>query len=134
VAWFLDTNIIVFCLRGKSPTAMRRLHVVPSSDVQVPLQVHAELLVGAAKSTNPTRAHARLQTFLAPFQVVWPNAAIEEHYVAIRVDLEALGTVISEADLWIAATARAGAGTLVTNNTREFSRVNGLSIEDWTIP
>ena len=41
MAWFLDTNIVVFCLRGKSPAAMRRLHAVPATEVQVPLQVHA---------------------------------------------------------------------------------------------
>jgi len=134
VAWFLDTNIVVFCLRGKSPAAMRRLHAVPVAEVRVPLQVHAELLVGAAKSKNPAKATSRVLTFLAPFLVAWPDAAVEDHYVAIRTHLEALGTPISEADLWIAATARAAGGTLVTNNIREFSRVPNLTIEDWTIP
>lgn len=51
--YFLDTNTAVFCVRGKSPLAMRRLHAVLATDVRVPLQVHAELLVGAAKSANP---------------------------------------------------------------------------------
>ncbi len=134
MAWFLDTNIVVFCLRGKSPTAMRRLHAAPVIDVRVPLQVHAELLVGAAKSTSPAQAKARVQAFLAPFLVAWPDAAIEDHYVAIRTHLEALGTPISEADLWIAATEQAAGGTLVTNNTGEFSRVPNLTIEDWTKP
>ena len=134
MAWFLDTNILVFCLRGKSPAAMRRLHGVPASDVRVPLQVHAELLVGAAKSKDPVPAKTRVLAFLAPFVVAWPDAAVEDHYVAIRTHLEALGTPISEADLWIAAMARAAGGTLVTNNTSEFSRVPNLSVEDWTIP
>ncbi len=65
--------------------------------------------------------------------VVWPDAAVEDHYVAIRTQLEALGTPIGEADLWIAATARAATGTVVTNNVREFSRVPNLPVEDWTI-
>ena len=134
MVWFLDTNIFVVCLRGKSPAAMRRLGVAPVSDVRVPLQVHAELLVGAAKSINPTQAKARVLAFLAPFVVAWPDAAVEDHYVAIRAHLEALGMPISEADLWIAATARAAGGTLVTNNTREFSRVPNLLLEDWTRP
>ena len=72
--------------------------------------------------------------FLAPFSVVWPDALIEEHYVAIRTHLEARGTPISEADLWIAATARAAGATVVTNNAREFSRVPDLMIADWTLP
>ena len=131
---FLDTNIIVSCLRGKSPAAMRRLHAMPAADVRVPLQVHAELLVGAAKSRNPAQAKTRVLAFLAPFVVAWPDAVVEDHYVAIRTHLESLGTPISEADLWIAATVRATGGTLVTNNTGEFSRVPNLPLEDWTIP
>jgi tRNA(fMet)-specific endonuclease VapC len=113
---------------------MLHLRAVSAADIRVPFQVHAELLVGAAKSTNPPQALARVQAFLAPFQVAWPDSAAEEHYVAIRLHLEAAGTPISEADLWIAATARAASGTLVTNNTREFSRVPHLSTADWTQP
>ena len=131
---FLDTNIVVFCLRGKSPLAMRRLHAVPAADMAIPLQVHAELLVGAAKSANPLQSKTRLLAFLAPFRVVWPDAQVEEQYVAIRTDLESKGMPISEADLWIAATVRALNGTVVTNNVREFSRVPNLHVVDWTLP
>ena len=132
--WLLDTNIIVFCLRGKSPTAMRRLSAVPASEVRIPLQVHAELMVGVEKSQHPAQARVRVEAFLAPFAIVWPEADVENHYVAIRTELEAMGTPIGEADLWIAATARAAGGTLITNNTGEFSRVPKLVIEDWTKP
>ena len=52
--------------------------------------------------------------------------------MTIRSDLERSGSVISEADLWIAATALACDGVIVTNNVREFSRVPGLAVEDWT--
>src|SRR5688500_14956404 len=113
---------------------MRRLHAVAPVDIRVPLRVHAELLVGAAKSTSPAQAQARMLAFLAPFLIAWPDAVVEDHYVEIRAHLEAAGLPISEADLWIAATARAAGGMLVTNNTREFSRVPNLAIEDWSIP
>ena len=113
---------------------MRRLHAVPAVDVRLPLQVHAELLFGAAKSKNPAQARTRVLAFLAPFAVTWPDASVVDHYVAIRTHLEALGTPISEADLWIGATVRAASGTLVTNNTGEFSRVPNLTVDDWTIP
>jgi len=111
---------------------MRNLHAVPAAEVFIPLQVRAELLVGAAKSTNPQTAKTRVMAFLAPFRVIWPDSQVEDHYVTIRSLLEAQGTIIGEADLWIAATARAAAGTLVTNNTGEFSRVPNLLITDWT--
>ncbi len=134
MSFFLDTNIVVFCLRGKSPLAMRRLHATPVAEVAIPLQVHAELLVGAAKSANTGQAKARVAAFVAPFRIAWPDAQVEEHYVAIRTQLEGQGLPIGEADLWIAATARAANGTVVTNNTGEFSRVPNLPLVDWTVP
>ena len=133
MTYLLDTNIVVFCLRGKSPHAMRRLHAVPAVEVAIPLQAHAELLVGAARSTAPMQSKDRLLAFLSPFVVVCPDARVEEHYVAIRTDLEGRGLPISEADLWIAATARALGGAVVTNTVREFSRVASLRVEDWTV-
>ena len=132
--YHLDTNTVVFCLRGRSIAAMRRLHAVAAADVRVPLQVHAELLVGAATSVKPVDARARVMAFLAPFAVIWPDVQVEDTYVAIRTHLEAVGTPISEADLWIAATARAAGATVVTNNVKEFSRVPNLLVADWTQP
>jgi predicted nucleic acid-binding protein len=79
VAWFLDNNFIVSCLRGKSAAAMRRLHAVPAIDIRLPLQVHAELLVGPAKSSNPAQATTRVLAILAPFVVTFPDAAAEDH-------------------------------------------------------
>ena len=132
--FLLDANIVVFCLRGKSADAQRRLLAVTPADVCVPLQVYAELLVGAAKSEKPLANQQRVLAFLAPFQIVMPDLVIAEHYAEIRTVLESSGTPISEADLWIAATARSVGGTLVTNNTREFSRVPNLNIDDWSKP
>ena len=130
--WFLDTNIVIACLRGTSPQAMRRLHEVAASEVRIALQVRAELLVGAARSANPARAKERVMGFLAPFGLVWPDSKVEDHYVSIRAHLESVGTPIGEADLWIAATARAIQGGVVTNNWREFDRVPDLHVVDWT--
>lgn len=134
MTYFLDTSTVVFCLRGKSILAMRRLHAVPADDVRIPLQVRAELLVGAAKSVNPSQSKAQVEAFIAPFAIALPDTSIADHYVSIRVHLETQGTRISEADLWIAATARAAGGTVVTNNVGEFSRVPILLVVDWTNP
>jgi tRNA(fMet)-specific endonuclease VapC len=122
MAWFLDTNIIVFCLRGKSPAAMQRIHSTPANEVSIPMQVFAELLVGAEKSAKPETAIAKTRAFIAPFAITWPDASVVDHYTSIRVALENQGNLISEADLWIAATVR------------EFRRVPGLKVEDWTLP
>ena len=132
MAWVLDTNTVVFCLRGKSANAMRRLHETAASEVFIPCQVLAELLLGAAKSARPVENRQAVLSFLAPFQMRWPNATTVDHYVSIRAALERQGAVISEADFWIAATALEIGGAVVTNNTGEFERVPGLMVDDWT--
>ena len=97
------------------------------------MQVLAELFVGVAKSAKPIENGAAVEAFMKPFTTLWPDDNVLNHYVAIRCDLEAQGLRIGEADLWIAATARAHGDTVVTNNTREFTRVAGLKVEDWSI-
>ena len=133
MAYCLDTNTIVFCLRGKSAKAINRLRTTPASEVRVPMQALAELRVGAAKSAKPLENKAAVESFVKPFALLWPDESIVEHYVSIRSALEAVGQTISEADLWIAATARAHGDVVVTNNVREFQRVSGLVVEDWSV-
>ena len=132
MTWFLDTNIVIFCLRGKSPSAMRKIMNTPAAAIKIPFQVKAELLHGAAKSNKPAEGRRAVLEFIHPFQLILPSDEILEQYVMIRSELERSGSVISEADLWIAATALASDGMIVTNNVREFSRVPGLAVEDWT--
>lgn len=133
MAYCLDTNTIVFCLRGKSAKVMQRLHATPAAEVRVPMQVRAELREGAAKSATPTENAAKVDGFIKPYAVLWPDDNVMTHYVAIRCALEAKGQCISEADLWIAATARSRGDVVVTNNADEFQRVPGLVVEDWTV-
>lgn len=104
----------------------------PAAAIKIPFQVKAELLHGAAKSSKPVEGRRAVLEFILPFQLILPSDEILEQYVMIRSELERSGSVISEADLWIAATALASDGVIVTNNVREFSRVPGLAVEDWT--
>ena len=92
----------------------------------------AELLVGAEKSAKPIENKRSVQAFIKPYALLWPDADIVEHYVSIRCALESIGKCIGEADLWIAATARANGHVAVTNNSDEFKRVPGLMVEDWS--
>lgn len=133
MAYCLDTNTIVVCLRGNSVKVMQRLQSTPTSEVRIPMQVLAELRVGAAKSAKPAENAAKVESFVRPYAALWPGNSVVEHYIAIRCALEAKGQCISEADLWIAATARSQGDVVVTNNADEFQRVPGLAIEDWTI-
>lgn len=134
MAFLIDTNIFVAALRGKAPQVQERIIRHPPQEILVPHQVVAELRVGAAKSARPEHHDHQVSIILQPFAIVWPDESALEHYVDIRVTLEDSGTLISEADLWIAAITRSTAGTLVTHNMGEFSRVPGLMVEDWLVP
>lgn len=131
MSYFLDTNIIVACLRDRAPSAFQRIYAEPARSILLPLQVVAELRLGAARSANPVRSRLRVDQFIQPFAIVWPVEQTIEHYVQIRAALEQAGMPISEPDLWIAATTRSANGTLVTDNTGEFARVPGLRLENW---
>ena len=131
MTYYIDTNIFVACLRGRSPQALGRFLQHHPSEILVPFQVVAELHLGAAKSARSQHHSAQVAEILRPFAVAWPDHAVITQYVNIRSALEKAGNSISQPDLWIAAIAMANSGTLVTHNTGEFSRVAGLQLENW---
>ncbi len=101
----------------------------------IPVIVAAELWTGVRKAgASHPRSAARLEAFLGLFTVVefTLNAAL--HYAEIRTDAEAGGKPIGPLDLLIAAQARSLGATLVTANIREFKRVRGLKVLDWSNP
>ncbi|MEO0969987.1 MAG: type II toxin-antitoxin system VapC family toxin [Cyanobacteria bacterium J06639_18] len=129
--YLLDTNVCARYLNGRSPTIRERIRATNRQDIAVCSVVKAELFYGAMRSNNPQRTLARQQEFLNLF-VSLPfddNAALI--YGKIRAQLTALGTPIGPNDFQIAAIALVNNLILVTHNTREFSRVDGLLFEDW---
>ena len=94
--------------------------------------VAAELLYGAEKSVKRQYNLKIFKTFLSLYEIVHFDEKAAELYAAIRVELERKGQMIGGNDLVIAATVLARKGTLVTHNIDEFSRINGLVINDWT--
>jgi tRNA(fMet)-specific endonuclease VapC len=93
--------------------------------------VIAELCYGAYKSPKPAANLTLVQTFAAPLITIAFDDLAADVYGRIRADLERRGQAIGPNDTMIAAIALANGLTLVTHNTAEFSRVNGLLIEDW---
>jgi tRNA(fMet)-specific endonuclease VapC len=91
----------------------------------------AELLYGARRSARVSDNLRLLARFFATLISLPFDDRCAEEYGFIRADLEHAGTPIGPNDLMLAATARAHDLVLVTHNTREFSRVSGLQIEDW---
>lgn len=132
--YLLDSNVWIAILRKKFPQVAARYGATNRADIRSCSVVVAELRYGCAKSAKPVANRAVLDALLAPVASLPYNDAATDHYVAIRRHLESLGQVIGPYDMQIAAIARVNGCTLVTNNTAEFSRVSGLTIEDWQVP
>ncbi|MCI0694679.1 type II toxin-antitoxin system VapC family toxin [candidate division KSB1 bacterium] len=133
MTYLLDTNTCIKYLNGKSENIRQRLEGSQPQDIVLCSVVKAELFYGAMKSANPQKNLAKLQPFVSRFVSFFFDDVAAEVYGRIRADLEKLGTPIGPNDLLIAAISVANDVTLVTHNTREFSRVAGLKLEDWEI-
>lgn len=129
--YLLDTNACIGYLNGKAVGILRRLPTIPPTDIAVCSIVKAELYFGAMQSTNPTQTLRQQQNFLNQFVSLPFDDQATLFYARIRAQLERSGTPIGSYDLQIAAIALAHDLTLVTHNAREFSRVEGLNLEDW---
>lgn len=132
--YLLDTNVCVAHLRGKNALVPRRFALRPAADVCLCSVVVGELCYGAEGSTNPVKEQARVDTFTAQFVSLPFDDAAARVYGRLRRDLESRGLAIGANDYLIAAIALANALILVTHNTSEFSRVPGLTLEDWEVP
>lgn len=129
--YLLDTNTIVRYLNGRAPNVRVRLASTPLSDLGVSAVVVAELRYGAAKSADPVKTSAIQDQFLTLLGFVPFDRPAAEAYGTIRATLERQGTPIGANDLLIASTALSHGLILVTHNMREFSRIAGLTVEDW---
>ncbi|MBA1836672.1 PIN domain-containing protein [Corynebacterium sp. zg912] len=128
--YILDTNVWIDALRRSNAEVLAHMRIAPADDIAMSSIVLGELKVGAGKSPSNDRAKVVKQLEQA-YRLVGVGAAEAAHYADIRTTLESAGQPIGPNDLWIAAQARANNCVLVTANTREFSRVPLLQVEDW---
>jgi tRNA(fMet)-specific endonuclease VapC len=126
-----DTNACITLLRQRDQRLIARWKTVKVSDIVLCSITVYELRYGAQRSSNPTGEHAKLDLFLSPFTSLPFDDQCARRCAELRADLEANGNVIGPYDLQIAAVALQHRLTLVTHNSREFSRIAGLSIDDW---
>jgi tRNA(fMet)-specific endonuclease VapC len=130
--YMLDTDTCSYIMRRSHDAVLKRLAKVSVDDVCISVITKSELLFGVEISPKRRQDEAALTAFLRYVEVLdFPDEA-SLHYAKIRADLKARGTMIGAHDLFIAAHARSLALTLITNNTREFKRVRGLSLDNWT--
>lgn len=129
--YLLDTNVCIRYLNGRAPGILQKLQTLQPRDVVICSVVKAELVYGAQRSHDPQRSLAVQRQFLLPYRSLPFDDAAAEIAGTLRARLAALGTPIGPHDLQIAAIALAHGCTLVTHNTREFSRIPDLLVEDW---
>jgi len=128
--YLLDTNIVSDLVRNPRGRATRRIRDVGEAKVCTSIVVAAELRYGAAKKASP-RLSAQLEAVLEVLEVLPLDVSADAAYGRIRARLEAAGQPIGANDLLIAAHALALGHTLVTDNEREFGRIDGLACENW---
>ena len=128
--YLLDTNILSDLVRNPHGRITQRIRKVGEARVCTSIIVAAELRYGSEKKGSP-RLTAQLATVLSALEVLPFDAPADSTYGLLRARLERSGKPIGANDLLIAAQALALGHVLVTDNEREFARVDGLSCENW---
>lgn len=128
--FLLDTNTLSDLVRRPQGAIAQSIAQIGEEAVCTSIIVASELRFGAAKR-NSARLTAQVETILAAIDVLPFDAPADAEYAKLRLHLEQAGTPIGPNDLLIAAHALAIGTCVVTDNTREFSRVPGLAVENW---
>ena len=133
MTYLLDTNILIYLIKNQPPAVAKRVNSLPPEDLLAMSFVsYAQLLMGAERSSQRERVIQRLERLRQEIVVLYPdNPEICQHYAKQFTALKMAGTPIGANDLWIACHALAEDATLVTNNTREFQRIDGLRLANW---
>ena len=126
----LDTNICIHIINARPKSVLERFRQYRMGEIGICSVVAAELAYGVAKSGS-SRNREALELFLAPLLILPFDEQAVWAYGDLRAELERQGRPIGSLDTMIAAHALSQQAVLVTNNTREFTRVPGLQLENW---
>ncbi|MFC1891544.1 type II toxin-antitoxin system VapC family toxin [Thermodesulfobacteriota bacterium] len=129
--YLLDTNICIYLIKTRPPEVLERFRQHSPQDVAVSTVTLFELEYGVEKSQHRQRSEDALAKFLLPLNLIDLDRSSAIEAAKIRVQLEKKGMLIGPYDLLIAGLAQSQDMILVTNNTKKFERVNGLSLENW---
>ncbi len=130
--YMLDTNICIYAIKHKTETVIKNFLSHEPEEMCISAITYAELMYGVEKSMAVEKNRIALSLFLSPLTILEFQAIAAEEYGKVRAELESKGMPLGPMDLLIAGHARSEGFILVTNNTREFCRVEGLVVEDWT--
>jgi tRNA(fMet)-specific endonuclease VapC len=129
--YLLDTNICIYIIKKKPIEVFEKFKKLNIGDLKISSITYAELYFGAYNSQDVEKNLQTIKNFLLPFEIIDfdEKAAIE--YAKIKANLRKKGSIIGELDMQIAGVAISNNLILVTNNEKEFNRINSLKIENW---
>jgi len=131
--YMLDTNICIYLIKNKPEKVFWNLQKHDPSEICISSITYAELVYGVEKSQAIDKNRMALALLLSNIEILDFDALAADSYGRIRSDLEKAGTPIGPLDMMIAGHAMSLGYTVVTNNTKEFNRVNGIQLENWAI-
>ena len=129
--YLLDTNICIYIINKKPPAVVKRIQSKQLEQIAISSITIAELEYGIVRSRYPDRNRIALLEFLFPFMILDFDQMASVVYGWIRSFLESKGKPIGPMDLLLAAQAKSRNMILVTNNEKEFNRIDGLQTENW---
>jgi len=131
--FLLDTNIVIYIWAKRPEQLLRRFGRLRVGEAALSVITYGELMYGVQKSAKRAAALEGLDDLATLLPALPLPETAAEAYGIVRARLEAIGEMIGNNDLWIAAHAMTADLTLVTNNEREFRRIPGLRVQNWTV-
>lgn len=129
--YLLDTNICIYIAKYNPPSVRERFTQHAANELAMSVITLGELRFGAEKSQAKDRAMTVIDELTNLMNIEALTDEVTGHYGDIRAALQKSGQMIGNNDLWLAAHARSQGWVLVTNNEKEFLRVDGLQVENW---
>ena len=129
--YLLDTNICIYIINKRPAKIIEKISNLNLSEIKISAVTVAEMEYGASKSENREMNRSALKRFLSSFEIINFDTVDAEIYGIIRAELERTGNIIGPYDMQLAAQALRWDYIFITNNTKEFQRVNKLKLENW---
>ena len=128
--YILDSDTIIYFLQGEESVA-NKVGIMDISKIYTTTINQAELYYGAYNSSHPRGNLTTLKSFFSAMQILEFESEAAKEYGELKAELKKKGQLIADMDICIAAIAKANKMVVVTNNTKDFSRIEGLTIENW---
>lgn len=129
--FLIDTNICIYIMNNHPAEVVQKFRDVGVGNIYISSITVSELQYGVHKSKHIKENTRRVEEFLTPFEILFYGENESKYYGKIRNQLEKQGNIIGPLDLLIAAHALSNELTLITNNEKEFIRIQSLKVQNW---